>query len=99
MTDPNIIDPQGITASVAVQASDVTIPLLSNALKFLQGPIGALIMSQAIDSSSVVNTVTHQNFWLGLVVTMIGGALQHLRADTANKNTASALGFITPSQQ
>jgi hypothetical protein len=99
MTEQNIIEPNAIQAAVAVQASDVTIPLLSNVLKFLQGPIGAAIMVQAVDNTSLLNTLAHQNFWLGLAVSVIGGALQHMRADTANKNTMSALGFTTPSQQ
>jgi lysozyme family protein len=83
---------------VPVQQSDVTIPLLASALKFLQGPIGAVIMAQAIDPNSLLNTVAHQNFWLGLAVTAIGGVLQHLRTDSTNKNTLTALGFTTPPQ-
>lgn len=80
-------------APISVQASDVTISLLGNALKFIQGPIGALIMAQAVDPSSIVNTVAHQNFWLGLAVTAIGGVLQHLRTATSNGNTMTALGL------
>jgi lysozyme family protein len=91
---PDIISPPAAT----VQPSAVTIPLLESALKFLQGPIGAIIMAQAIDPNSVLNTVAHQNFWLGLAVTAIGGVLQHLRTDSANKNTMSALGFTSSPQ-
>jgi lysozyme family protein len=87
-----------VVAPVVVQPSAVTIPLLESALKFLQGPIGAAIMTQAIDPNSLLNTFAHQNFWLGLAVTAIGGVLQHLKTDSANRNTLSALGFTTPPQ-
>jgi hypothetical protein len=46
----------------------------------------------------VLNTLAHQNFWLGLAVTAIGGILQHLKADSSNKNTLSALGFTSSPQ-
>lgn len=92
-------DTPTVPASVVpLSTSDVTIPLISNALKFLQGPIGAIIMAQAVDPSSLLNTLAHQNFWLGLAVTAIGGVLQHLRTDSTNKNTLSALGFTSSPQ-
>lgn len=87
-----------VAAPTMVQPSAVTVPLFENALKFLQGPIGAMIMAQAIDPNSFVNTLAHQNFWLGLAVSAIGGILQHYKADTANKNTLSVLGFTQPPQ-
>lgn len=93
----DIITPPA-AAPIVVQPSAVTIPLLESALKFLQGPIGAIIMSQAIDPNSILNTLAHQNFWLGLAVTAIGGVLQHLKADSANKNTLGALGFTQSPQ-
>jgi lysozyme family protein len=96
MTD--IISVPTTPAPIIVQPSAVTIPLLESALKFLQGPIGAIIMSQAIDPNSLLNTLAHQNFWLGLAVTVIGGALQHLKTDSSNKNTLSALGFTSSPQ-
>lgn len=90
--------PTVATTPLAVQSSAVTISLLSSALRFLQGPIGAVIMTQAIDPTSLLNTLAHENFWLGLAVSVIGGVLQHLKTDTTNKNTLSALGFTTPPQ-
>jgi lysozyme family protein len=80
------------TVSIPATASNVVINPLINNLLYLFGIVGSLFTASGVDTSSILATATHGNFWLGLVATTGAAVLNHVLVKDSNKATLATYG-------
>ena len=92
------VAPAAPTVTMPVAVSNAVIPAtVNNGLGFL-AVLSTYLTSQGIDVTSIMNTVSNQQFWTGLAAVGATLAINHVVTSNANKATVAAwrMLFIPP---
>ena len=80
-----------VSATVPVASSSVVIPTTINNLMTFITMAATFITTSGIDFTSVVGTLSHGNFWAGLLATGAAAAVKHVMVTNSNSATISAI--------
>lgn len=80
-----------VNATVPVASSSAVVPTAVNNLLTFITAAATFITTSGIDFTSLVNTVSHGNFWAGLLATGAAAAVKHVLVSNSNNATISAI--------